>query len=41
LTDMLRLGQLPADSVKVHRLALKNGRLVSSWFSHRNLIAML
>ncbi len=41
LTDMLRLGRLPADSVKVHRLGLKDGRLVSSWFGHRNLIAML
>lgn len=41
LTSMLRLGHLPPASVKVHRLALKNGKLVSSWFGHRNLIAML
>ncbi|MBM4459103.1 MAG: hypothetical protein FJ011_15300 [Chloroflexi bacterium] len=41
LTDMLRSGQLPPESVKAYRLALTNGRLVSSWFGARNLIAWL
>ncbi len=41
LTNMLRNRQIAPDDVKAYRLALSKGKLLASWFDHRNLIAWL
>lgn len=41
LTNMLRNEQVAKDDVMAFRLALSDGKLLASWFDHRNLITWL